>query len=369
MQMKQLVQILILLMIAYSCSLNDIADEEVNNGSDLNFGSDFSLLKKMEDYGGIYKINGIEKEGMQIFKENGFTWARLRIFHNPEIKGPVCNDLNYTLEMANKAKLYGYKILLDFHYSDKWADPGHQSVPKAWEDLRLDILTDSVYLYTKNILEIFAKAGSTPDMVQLGNEINNGMLWPNGYLWEEGGNPNWDNLADLLKAGINGVKASANSGAIKIMIHAATGNNLTASERFYNNMISRDVDFDVIGMSYYPWWHGDFKKLENTIFALSEEFNQEISIVETAYYANGWYPESSDWVLTEKPYPPNEQGQYEYMRELAKTMILHPHVKTIFYTDPDELDIPETKVPYKGRSLFDNTGNAFKGITAWKNLK
>lgn len=367
--MKRLVQILILMMIAYSCSLNDLVEEHDDAISNLKFGSDFSLLKKMEDYGGIYKINGVEKEGLQIFKENGFTWARLRIFHDPELNGPVCNDLSYTLEMAHKAKLYGYKILLDFHYSDNWADAGHQTVPKAWEDLRFDILTDSVYLYTKNVLDKLAKAGSTPDMVQIGNEINNGMLWPYGDLWEEGGNPRWDNLADLLKAGINGVNTSANSDNIQIMIHAATGGNLTASERFYRSMIDRGVDFDVIGISYFPWWHGDIQKLENTVFSLSKEFSQDISIVETAYYANGWYPESSDWVLIEKPYPPNEQGQYEYMRDLAKTMLDHPRIKTIFYSDPDELDIPETKIPYKGRSLFDNSGNAFKGITAWKNIR
>lgn len=356
-------------MLASACSQSIIEDKSEIIGANLRFGSDFSLLKKMEDFGGVYKINGIEKEGMQIFRENGFTWARLRIFHNPELKGAVCNDLDYTIEMAKKAKLYGFNILLDFHYSDEWADPGHQKVPKAWKDLRLDILSDSVFSYTKNVLDILANEGCTPNMVQIGNEINNGMLWPQGELWVEGGNPKWDNLADLLNAGIAGVRASKNSGEIEIMIHAATGGNFNASKTFYRNMIARSVDFDVIGISYYPWWHGDFGKLENTVFALSKEFSKDISIVETAYYANGWYPESTDWVLMEKPYPPNEQGQFEYMVELAKTLKIHPRVKTIFYSDPNELDIPESKVPYKGRSLFDNTGNAHKGVTAWKNIK
>ncbi len=152
------------------------------------------------------------------------------------------------------------------------------------------------------------------------------------------------------------------------MIHAATGSNNISSKRFYQNIIDRGVDFDVIGITYFPWWHGDFQQLESTVYSLSKEFKQDISIVETAYYSNGWYPESTDWVLSDKPYPPNEQGQYEYMLNLAKTMKLHPQVKTIFYSNPDELDIPETRVPYAGRSLFDNTGNAFKGVTAWKNL-
>ncbi len=338
--------------------------------SNLQYGSDFSITKLMEDYGGVYKINGIEKEGLQIFKENGYTWARMRLFHSPEIKGQVCNDLHYTLELARRAKNLGFKVLLDIAYSDAWADPGHQTIPAAWKDLRFDVLRDSVYYYTKNVIEVMTNAGLQPDMVQLGNDIVNGFLWPQGYLWVEGGNANWDNLADLLKAGINGINdATANTKKIKVMIHAASAGDVIACKKFYNNIIDRGVEFEVIGISYYPWWHGEFSQLENSIYTLSKNFNQELSVVETAYYSNGWYPESSDWVLISKPYPPTEQGQFEYLRDLAETLKLHPRVKTVFYWKPDELDIPESKVPYQGRSLFDNSGNALKGLWAWKNSK
>jgi len=369
-KMKLFLQImhLLLFFLMASCNLNEIGTPNKNTDSNLQYGSDLSITKLMEDYGGVYKIDGIEKEGLQIFKENGYSWTRLRLFHTPEIKGQVCNDLPYTLELARRAKHFGFKVLLDIVYSDTWADPGHQSVPGAWKELRLDILQDSVYLYTKRVIDVMTNAGLQPDMVQIGNEINNGFLWPEGYLWVEGGNAKWDNLAGLLNAGIRGVKDAAKSGKIKIMIHAAIGGDVIASNKFYSNLINRGVEFDVIGISYYPWWHGDFQQLENSIYSLSKNFVQELSVVETAYYSNGWYPESSDWVLAEKPFPPTEQGQYEYLIQLAKTLKLHPSVKTVFYWKPDELDIPESKVPYQGRSLFDNSGNALKGLKAWKNM-
>lgn len=357
-----------LLIIVSSCNLQNPEEAASASENRLIFGSDFSIMKRMEDFGGIYKFKGIEKEGLLIFKENGFTWARLRLFHSPEIRGQVCNDLPYTIESARRAKKIGFKILLDIVYSDTWVDPGHQAVPEAWKNLRHDILTDSVYRYTLNVLNTLSDAGVQPDMVQIGNDIGNGFLWPQGNLWVEGGNANWDNLSDLLKAGIKGVKDSENGENIKIMIHAANSGSITASRQFYANILARGVKFDVIGVSYYPWWHGDFATLENCIFSLSNSFGKDISIVETAYYSNGWYPESGDWVLIEKPFPPTEQGQYEYMVQLAKIVRKHSAVKSVFYWKPDELDIPESKVPYQGRSLFDKSGNALKGIAAWKNF-
>lgn len=368
MKLVSKILLLLLLVISVSCNLDEVFNPE-SNTSDLKYGSDLSIIKLMEDYGGVYKLDGIEKEGLQIFKENGYTWARLRLFHSPYVKGQLCNDLEYTLELTRRAKNLGFKILLDIVYSDDWADKGHQTIPEAWQNLRLDILTDSVYFYTKNTIEVMSRAGLQPDMVQIGNDIGNGFLWPQGYLWEEGGNANWDNVSDLLKAGIKGVRDASNSKKIKIMIHAATAGEPGGSKKFYENIISRGVEFDVIGISYYPWWHGEISQLENSIYWLSKNFKQELSVVETAYYSNGWYPESSDWVLISKPYPPTEQGQFDYLTDLAQTLKLHPRVKTVFYWKPDELNIPESKVPYQGRSLFDDSGNALKGLWAWKNSK
>ncbi|MCA1758278.1 MAG: arabinogalactan endo-1,4-beta-galactosidase, partial [Bacteroidales bacterium] len=189
-----------------SCNKAQEPENDFPEKSNLVYGGDFSIMKKLEDLGGEYKMDGEVKEGFQIFKESGYTWCRLRIFHTPNMEGPVCNDLEYTIALAKKAKQFGFKIFLNFHYSDTWADPGKQFTPKAWENLDFETLADSVFQYTKNVMQAMKLAGVSPEMVQIGNEINNGMIWPQGRLWENNGNARWDELTSLLKAGIRGVK-------------------------------------------------------------------------------------------------------------------------------------------------------------------
>jgi arabinogalactan endo-1,4-beta-galactosidase len=349
-----------------SCSNDDIP-EEIPEEIKLVYGGDFSIIKKMEEYGAVYKVNGAAKKGLQIFKENNYTWARLRIFHTPDYVGPVCNDLKYTVALAKEAKAFGFKILLDFHYSDTWADPAKQFTPAAWKNLSFELLADSTRIYTTKVLDNMQNAGVMPEMVQIGNEINNGMLWPQGKLWPETGSANWQGFTTLIKAGIQGVKQAKNSTGIKIMIHAATGGSIQESNTFYNKMKEYGVEYDIIGLSYYPWWHGTFDQLEANLDYLSKAFDQEISLVETAYYSNGWYPEPGGWILDVKPYPPTEQGQNDYLTELAKRLKNHAKVTSVFYWEPEALDIPESKIFYLGRSLFDKQGSAFKGIGAWSN--
>jgi len=344
--MKFASYIIIFSSLIWSCSNEFDLGNDMEQASTLEFGGDFSIMKKMEDRGGLYKIDGFVQEGMEIFSENGYSWARLRIFHTPNMVGPVCNDLNYTIELAKNAKKFGMKVLLNFHYSDTWADPGHQTVPAAWEGLSFKLIQDSLTNYTKNIINSMDQAGVLPDMVQIGNEINNGLLWPHGKLWIEPEITHWDELAKILKAGIRGVKEAQNGSEIPIMIHAATGGDVNSSYNFYKNIVDRNVDFEVIGLSYYPWWHGTFVELESNILYLSTKFPHEFSIVETAYYSSNWYPEPAQWILSVQPYPPTEQGQYNFMFELAQIIKKQPRVKTLFYWKPDELLIPKSKINY-----------------------
>lgn len=364
--MKFAFYLVIISLLIWSCSNEFDLDNDNKQAVKLEFGGDFSIMKKMEDGGGLYKIDGVVKEGLEIFSENGYSWARLRIFHTPNMVGPICNDLNYTIALAKNAKKFGMKVLLNFHYSDSWADPGHQIPPAAWEGLSFNLIRDSLYNYTKNVINTMDQAGVLPDMVQIGNEINNGLLWPYGKLWIEPEITHWDELAKILKAGIQGIKEARNGSEIPIMIHAANGGDVNSSYHFYKNIIDRHVDFDVIGLSYYPWWHGTFVELESNILYLSTQFPHEFSIVETAYYSNDWYPELAQWDLSVQPFPPTEQGQYNFMFELAQIIKKHSRVKTIFYWKPDELLIPKSKVNYLGRSLFDEEGNAFSGISVWR---
>jgi arabinogalactan endo-1,4-beta-galactosidase len=340
-------------------------EEEYSDKNTFLYGGDFSILKKMEDSGGIYKINGQAKDALKIFKSNGYNYGRVRIFHTPNMQGPVCNSLDYTIELSKKIKASGMKLLLNFHYSDTWADPGKQIKPEAWLGLDFATLTDSVYVYSKTVIEKMDAAGVLPDMVQVGNEITPGMIWPEGKIYKETGT-DWDSFCTLLKAGIKGVNDAYGDQKVPIMIHIDKGGNVEATRNFFDNTSQRGVQFDLIGLSYYPWWHGTFDDLEKNLSWLSSNYQQEIIIVETAYYSNGHYPEPSESVLNVQPFSPTEEGQYNFLVALDSIAQLYPKVKGIFYWKPDGIDIPESGVTYLGRSLFDREGNALKGIESFK---
>ena len=179
--------------------------------------------------------------------------------------------------MAKRVKDAGMKLLLDFHYSDYWADPQQQNKPLAWADLNMDQLKTAVRDYTKNVLIALQEQGTMPDMVQVGNEINHGMLWPDGHISHP------DNLAALLKAGIEGVNEA--DPAIPVMLHLALGGQNEEAVFWLDNMIARDVKFDVIGLSYYPRWHGTLDDLQKNINDLAKRYGKPINIVEYSQYA------------------------------------------------------------------------------------
>lgn len=359
---KSSLYILLFFTSIFLLSCDDLPDPD----DDFIYGGDFSILKKMEDSGGTYKIDGAEKDALEIFSDNGWNYGRVRIFHTPNMIGPVCNSLEYTIELSKKIKASGMKILLDFHYSDTWADPGNQIKPAAWEGLTFDVLNDSVYEYSKNVIEKMKAANVLPDMVQIGNEISPGMIFPDGKIFTDDGE-NWRNLCLLINSGINGVKdGSGDDVDIPIMIHTDKGGDLAAAGKFFTRMEQYHVEFDLIGLSYYPWWHGTFEDLEQNLSWLAENMEQDIVIVETAYYSNGFYPEPAEWVLDVQPFPPDEQGQYDFLVALEKVARKYPKVKGLFYWKPDGLDIPASRVNYLGRSLFSPEGDAYKGITAFK---
>ena len=167
--------------------------------ADYAIGADLSFLKQAEDRGTVFKDNNEARPGLQIFKDHGYGWIRLRLFHTPP---QLPNNLQYTITLAKSAKALGFHFLLDYHYSDTWADPGKQFIPKAWEGMTHAQMVEALFEYTRETTAAFRDAGVLPDMVQVGNEITNGMLWPDAKLPQ-----NWDNFADFLRAGIAGVEA------------------------------------------------------------------------------------------------------------------------------------------------------------------
>lgn len=240
-------------------------------------GADISWLPEMEAEGKKFYQQGQEMEGIALMKALGFNTIRLRIFVNPENEegyspGKGFCGLPHTLEMAKRVKDAGMELLLDFHYSDYWADPQKQFKPKAWEGLAFDALQDTVRAYTARVMQALHDQGTPPDMVQVGNEINHGMIWPEGHI----SNP--DQLAALLRAGIKGVESV--DAEVPVMMHVALGGQNKEAIFWFDNMIARGVRFDIIGLSYYPRWHGTLEDLHFNLNDLLKRFNKPLNVVE-----------------------------------------------------------------------------------------
>ena len=243
-------------------------------------GADISFVQQQEDEGRTFKDNGVQKDIFDILKGHGFNYIRLRIFHNPKAPNGYSQkgycDLPHTLQMARRIKTSGEKFLLDFHYSDTWADPGKQSKPLAWQNLSFDELAKAIQDYTREVIAAFKGQGTPPDIVQIGNEIDQGFIWPDGRPRD------WDKFAALIKAGIKGVKDAEPSA--KIMLHIACGGQNEASRTFMDNVLARGVEFDILGQSYYPRWHGSLDDLRNNLKDLAGRYKQDMIVVEYSQY-------------------------------------------------------------------------------------
>ncbi len=240
-------------------------------------GADISFLPQLEDRGLKFSDSGKQKDAILILKDHGFNYIRLRIFNDPARdsgysphKG-FC-DLEHTKQMAKRLKAANMKLLLDFHYSDYWADPGKQFKPAAWSNLSFEELKKALYEYTKKVMQELKDQGTLPDMVQVGNEINHGMVWPEGSISHP------DSLAQLISAGVAAVKAV--DPAVVIMLHIALGGQHDESVFFIDQMLSRSVHFDAIGFSYYPKWHGTLADLSYNLQDIVKRYHKDVIVVE-----------------------------------------------------------------------------------------
>lgn len=295
-----------------------------SRGADYAIGADLSFLKRAEDRGTVFKDEGKAKPGLEIFRDHGYNWIRLRLFHTPT---RLPNDLQYTIESAQAAKAQGFKFLLNYHYSDTWADPAKQIMPKAWEGKSHEELVEVVFDYTRDTMTAFAEAGVFPEMVQIGNEVRPGMLWPDGKLPE-----NWQNFVDLLQAGIRGVEAATGTNPTPhIMIHYDQGADRLRAMEFYGNLKEHGVDYDVIGLSYYPWWHGSLLDLRENLTALATEFDKDIMLVEVAYC---WRP--TEYRDKPAPFPETPEGQRAFLDEVHRVVLAVPNNRGtgIFWWEP-----------------------------------
>ncbi len=311
-------------------------------------GADVSFLPQAEAAGKVFRDEGAPHPALEILRHHGYNWVRLRLFNHP---ATLPNDLSYTLAEAKKAKALGFGLLLDLHYSDDWADPAHQLTPVAWQKLSHPQLVEAVYSFTHDTIAQFRDAGVMPDIVQVGNEITSGMLWPDGKLPE-----NWNNFTDLLKAGVRGVAdGSGTARKPKIMLHIDQGGNSETTQWFFSHVIAAGVPFDIIGQSYYPWWQGSIADLKSNLAFMAYTYRKPIVIAETAF---NWQPSDDKDEKKKIAFPATPEGQRDFLAAVSQTVASTPnHLgRGVFWWEP------AVSGALSRRGLFDDQGNALPAI-------
>ena len=319
------------------------------------FGADLSFLKQAEDRGTTFHDGTNTSPGLQMFQEHGYNWIRLRIFVEP-VSNNLPNGLAYTLAMAKEAKQLGYKFLLDFHYANSWADPGQQPTPGTWINLSHPDRVQAVFAYTRDTIAAFRDAGVLPDMVQVGNEIAHGMLWPDGMI--SGALGKFHRLSPRRHPG-RGRRARHAIRRPKIMIHIDQGGNLARTKWFFDNLNHYQISYDVIGLSYYPWWQGTLMDLRENLAFAAKTYGKDVIVVETAYH---WRParETAD---RPEPFPETPAGQREFLDEVTRIVLAVPDNRGqgIFWWEP----AVGGRSGLVTRSFFDEADNALPALSAF----
>jgi len=325
-------------------------------------GADISALERIEQAGGLFRAGGQPADAIAILRAGGSNLLRLRLFLAPNGQEVQVNDLAYTIRMAQRIKAAGGRLLLDFHYSDTWADPGHQFTPSAWASLDTTALEQEVEGYSADVISQLKQAGALPDLVQVGNEIDGGMLWPEGQLrYDADSLASWDVFTRLLKAGIRGVRGALAAGdSVRIVLHYSQGGNAGATQWFFDHIEARGVAYDVIGLSYYPWWHGTLLELQSNLNAAAQRYQRDILVAETSYpwRAGGWEgmvsnPGAMAW-------PASPGGQARFARDVRNVVAAIPggHGLGVLWWYPESIEVPGIVSWGVGSlALFDATGN------------
>jgi arabinogalactan endo-1,4-beta-galactosidase len=336
-------------------------------------GADVSFLQQIEDNGGIFRENGAVKDPLQILKDHNINYMRLRLWNNPPAG---YNNLAKLLIMAKRIKQLNLKLLLDFHYSDSWADPGKQSKPAAWVTLDSISLGDSLYNFTKDVLTALKNQNTFPDMIQVGNEITNGFLWNTGRVGPSFDTPvQWNNFASLLKRCINAANEVKGSDQLQIMIHIDRSTDSTACKWFFDNLNLYNVQFDCIGLSYYPWWDGMLEQVTANLNYLADRYNKELIITETAYpWTLAWDDTTNNIVGLQSQllpgYPATVDGQKSFITNLI-SIVRNTHLnlgKGIFYWEPLDISTPTFGSGWENLTFFDFNGNLLSSISAFEDL-
>ena len=359
-------------------------------------GMDLSTLLELERCGAKYYDHGVERDVLDIIKDYDVDTIRIRLWNDPKSEdgepyGAGNNDLEETIAIGKKVTNAGFGVLLNFHYSDFWADPGKQIKPKAWANYGADELEKAVYDFTLESLQRVLDAGVNVTMIQVGNELSNGLLWPEGKV------PYYDNIARFVSSGIRACRKI--NPEIPIMIHLDNGGNNELYVRWFENYIKRGEDFEYIGLSYYPFWHGSLDALEFNMNDIAKRFGKELIIAEVSMgytmedYKDYEKLEDSERkgyatrpALVEKiDYPMTIQGQVDFTKDFLNRVsnVVNGLGMGFFWWEPAWIPVPgsgwATPASLKymndpgpcgnewaNQALFDYDGNA---LPTWEVIR
>jgi arabinogalactan endo-1,4-beta-galactosidase len=348
-------------------------------------GADLSSVPKNEANGAQYAWSeGTAVDPVAAFAETGTNLVRLKVWVDP---GDGYNMKDQVVAMAQRAQAKGMRVLIDFHYSDRWTDPGAQGVPTAWSGLSPAGLADAVYNHTKEVMTAVKAAGITPYAAQIGNEINPGMLWPYGQTSDVDPNdsvvgPQWDNPASFLKAGARAVTEV--SPTTKKILHLTNlDKGISGLNWWFDGATSRAVPFDIIGLSYYGYWHGTLSNLQSAVTSLSARYNKDVIVVETSYPFTLADNPNAPWqnvIFSSSQlvmgYPATPAGQAANFRAVQDVVSAAPGGRGLgaIYWEPAWTSVPgngwdpadpSSGNAWENQALFDYSNMALPGMNAF----
>ncbi len=363
-------RVLLRAALALACGAGPARARHATAPAPFEVGADLSSLPQVEANGGVFSDAGRTADALALLRASGFTCVRLRVWHRPA--DGACG-LDSTLVLARRVHAAGLRLLVDLHFADTWADPAHQPTPAAWRNLGVAVLADSVEAYARAVTAALVAQGTPPVAVQLGNEIDGGLLWDVGRVGGAFDTPaQWGQLTALLAAAARGVRAGAP--AARLVVHVARGGDAAGCRRFCEHLERARVDYDVIAVSFYPWWHGSLAALADNLDGLANRFGHDVIVAETAYpWTLRWFDDERNLVGDPGQllggYPATPAGQAAFARALRRTVenVAGGRGAGVFWWEPAWIAAPRGRSPWENCALFDSTGTllpAARGFAA-----
>ncbi len=357
--------ITVILVILLNCSATRAADGQFIAGTDI------SMLPAIEKAGGVFRQDDQPADAIKILHDHGCNMFRVRLFVNPnpdfKATGGAVQDLAFVRALAKRIKAAGGPFLLDIHYSDTWADPGKQFTPAAWKDLDFEAMRQKVHDYTADVMKDLAANDVSPDMVQVGNEITSGILWPTGKVLDappEKSQLQWERFAQLENAGAKAVReAQTAAHPIRIVIHIHGGGKEGLPKWFFGMFNRNPVDFDVIGLSFYPAWADSIDALKQNMADVIQLCGKDVLIAETSY------PWRQMTKIDAMRWPQTPAGQKQFVQDLTSVIKNAPdhHGLGFVWWYPDAIPVQGLRIWRNGaEALFDEKGNALPALEAFQ---